>query len=400
MSDDLAPLGVYIHFPYCLQKCPYCDFVSFATERPAIDHRGYADAVIAELSARRKALSQRRLTSVFVGGGTPSLWEPEELGRVLAKVREAFSDVASDVEITAECNPSSLDEARAKAMMAAGVNRLSIGVQSLDETKLQFLGRLHDASGGLRAVRDAVAAGATRVSADLLYGVTPDGAPPSPEEAASDVTRVAELGIRHVSAYGLTIEPSTEFGARARKGTLPIAPDGALADAYLAVEEALLARGLIHYEISNYAVPGEESRHNLGYWRGHDYLGLGCAAVGALAGEDNHAVRYRNVADPERYMARARALREGESAASVTGSEEALDPETRLRERIMLGLRLLEGLDVEAAAASLGVTAWTRERRRAADRLVRTGKLVVEGGRMRVPSGARLFTDGTAAALF
>lgn len=213
-----GPVGVYVHFPWCLKKCPYCDFVSFASERPAIDHRGYADAVLAEIDRRRPEIEGREVATVFVGGGTPSLWEPEELGRVVARLREV-GRFADDVEVTVECNPTSLDEARARAIGAAGANRLSVGVQGLDRERLSFLGRLHDEAGGLVAVREALASGIGRVSADVIYGVG-GGRPETPEEAAEEVGRVADTGVTHVSAYALTIEASTMFGELARKSTL------------------------------------------------------------------------------------------------------------------------------------------------------------------------------------
>lgn len=392
VSQLSGPAGVYVHFPWCLQKCPYCDFVSFATERSAIDHRGYADAVLAEIAHRRRDLDGRPVGTIFFGGGTPSLWEPEELGRVIDRLREVVA-VDEDVEITVECNPSSLDEARARALRAAGANRLSIGVQGLDRERLQFLGRLHDERGGLQALRDALASGIDRVSADVIYGVA-GGRAQRVEEAADEVGRVADTGVTHVSAYALTIEPSTVFGDLARKGTLPILQEDTVADAFLAVRAALEARGFVHYEVSNYARPGHEARHNLGYWRGLDYVGLGCAAYGTVSTGDGRARRYRNRTDPQRYMAEALAGR------SPEGSSEDLPAETRLRERIMLGLRLAEGLDLGAAADELGVPAWTNERRRAADKLLRKGLLSMEGGRVRVPATAWLLADGVAAELF
>ncbi len=395
------PSGVYLHFPWCLKKCPYCDFVSFAAERPSIDHRGYADAVLAEMDQRRATLEGRRVATIFVGGGTPSLWEPEELGRVLARIRE-MADVADDAEVTVECNPTSLDEARARALRAAGANRLSIGVQGLSRSRLAFLGRLHDENGGLVAVRQALASGMPRVSADVIYGVA-GGEPQTAEEAADEVGRVADTGVTHVSAYALTIEPSTVFGELSRKGTLPILPDDAVAEAFTAVRAALEARGFVHYEVSNYARPGHEARHNLGYWRGRDYVGLGCAAYGTISGEGTYgARRYRNKTDPAKYTAAALggALRDGRGRAATEGSSEDLDPETRLLERIMLGLRVAEGLDLEAAAEELGVVAWTKERLRAAERLQKKGHLRIEGGRLTVPHAAWLFADGVAADLF
>jgi oxygen-independent coproporphyrinogen-3 oxidase len=390
----MDPVGVYVHFPFCLKKCPYCDFVSFARARDEIDHRGYADAVIAELGRRRGALAGKRLATVFFGGGTPSLWEPAELGRVLRAVLAAADAKADEVEVTAECNPTSLDEDRARALVAEGVGRLSVGVQGLDATRLAFLGRLHDPEGGLAAVRAALRAGVPRVSADLIYGVATGPEAPSPADAAAEVRTVAATGVTHLSAYSLTIEPGTQFGELARRGRLPVAPDDAVADAFFAVEEALTALGFVHYEISNYARPGQEARHNLGYWRGADYLGLGCAAFGTLSTGAGAAVRYRNQIDPARYAAAAR------SGAEVEAEREALDPETRLRERLMLGLRLLEGVDLAQAEADLGVPFWTPARRRAADKLAARGRLAIEESRLRVPAAARVWTDGVAAELF
>ncbi|MFT3772200.1 MAG: hypothetical protein QM820_42905 [Minicystis sp.] len=216
----------------------------------------------------------------------------------------------------------------------------------------------------------------------------------APETAAAEVGRVADLGVTHLSAYSLTIEPGTQFGDLARRGKLPIAPEDAVADAFFAVEEALERRGFGHYEISNYAKPGQEARHNLGYWRGDDYLGLGCAAFGTVSAEGGAAVRYRNHKDPIRWAAAAK------SGEALEAEREELDGETRLRERIMLGLRLADGLDLEQAAGSLGVPAWPPSRRKAADKLLARGRLELSGGRIRVPARARIWTDGVAAELF
>lgn len=395
---DAASVGVYVHFPWCLRKCPYCDFASFERPAEALDHEGYAAAVLAELDHRRADLEGRSLASVFVGGGTPSLWASPSLGRVVRAILQA-ANATEDVEITVECNPTSLTADHARALADEGVNRLSVGVQSLDPERLRFLGRLHDPEGALRAVEAAVASPIPRVSADLMYGVAGDrGQPQSPEQAARDADRIAALGVEHVSAYGLTIEPNTRFGELDRQKRLPKVEDDVMARSFEAVGEALSARGLRRYEVSNYGRPGAESRHNLGYWRGHDYLGLGCAAFGTLSrptAEDPGAgLRYRNAPNPERYLGRAR---RGDFAAH---EREELSGETRLRERIMLGLRLVEGLDLEGAAAALGVEPWPSERRRAAERLVARGRLAIEGGRLRVPEEAWLFADGTAVELF
>lgn len=392
--------SIYVHFPWCLAKCPYCDFVSYASDRDAIDHAGYADAVLREAEARAAALEARghalAISSIFFGGGTPSLWEPRELGRVLARLRERLG-ATGELEITVECNPTSLDRDRARALLDAGVNRLSIGTQSLRAEQLTFLGRLHDPDGARRAIDGALEAGATRVSTDLIFGLPGQ----SPADARAQAEGLAALGLRHLSCYQLTIEPGTQFGERQKRGLLPMADDGEVADAFLAIDEALEARGLAHYEISNYAVPGEEARHNLAYWRGDEYLGLGVAAFGFVR-QGAGGLRYRNAIDPRRYVEGTRgvsAARLGEGDG-VTVSAEELDAAALLRERIMLGLRLAGGVDLTRAGAEVGVDPWTEERLRAVERLSARGRLVREGDVLRVPRAAWLFTDDTAARLF
>jgi oxygen-independent coproporphyrinogen-3 oxidase len=403
---------VYLHFPWCLEKCPYCDFVSYKAERPAIPQEAYADAILAELEARLETIehagggvASRRFVSVFVGGGTPSLWAPESLGRVLEVLR-ARLPFAGEPEITVECNPSSLDEGRARALRAIGVNRLSVGVQSLRDEELRFLGRLHDAQGATHALAAARNAGFRRLSGDLIYAL-PEQAP---EASLPMAGALVDLGLTHVSAYQLTIEPGTRFGELAKRGRLPLADEGASADSFLALDAYLEGRGLRHYEVSNFAVPGEESRHNVGYWRGLEYLALGCGAYGFWRlenqGEAAFGVRYRNELLPERYMQRARTMRagialdacEGEGTCAV--SAEPLDAETLVKERIMLGLRLAEGFDVTAAEEDLAVVIRTPERERAAAKMIARGRLAVEGARWRVPKARWLLVDGTAAELF
>jgi oxygen-independent coproporphyrinogen-3 oxidase len=343
--------------------------------------------------------------SVFVGGGTPSLWAPESLGRVLEVLR-ARLPFAGEPEITVECTRRSLDEGRARALRAIGVNRLSVGVQSLRDDELRFLGRLHDARGATEALAAARNAGFRRLSGDLIYAL-PEQAP---EASLPMAGALVDLGLTHVSAYQLTIEPGTRFGELAKRGRLPLADEGASADAFLALDAYLEGRGLRHYEVSNFAVPGEESRHNVGYWRGLEYLALGCGAYGFWRlenqGEAAFGVRYRNELLPERYMQRARTMRAGialdacEGPGTCAVSAEALDAETLVKERIMLGLRLAEGFDVTAAEEDLAVVIRTPERERAAAKMIARGRLAVEGARWRVPKARWLLVDGTAAELF
>jgi len=389
-------LGVYVHFPWCLKKCPYCDFLSVAAERSALPHAAYADSVIAELERRVRTLGNVRLVSVFFGGGTPSLWQPAELGRVLARIRELLPHAAEDVEITVECNPTSFDVERGQALQAVGVNRVSIGVQGLDADRLQFLGRLHDVESGLAAVRDAIASGMPRVSADFIFGVSGQTA----DAAAREARIMSELGTTHLSAYALTIEPGTQFGALARKGKLPLLEEAAVADSFVAVEETLERAGFEHYEVSNYSKPGARSRHNVGYWVGRSYLGLGCGAWGTLH-EGTQRYRYRNTPSPERYLAAALLFAEADLSrvSPLIANYEPIAAETALAERIMLGLRLAEGLDLESSAAELGAELWTAERARARDRLVAQGKLKLSGSQVSIPKSHWLLADGIIASL-
>jgi putative oxygen-independent coproporphyrinogen III oxidase len=391
------PLGVYIHFPWCLKKCPYCDFLSVAAAREAIPHRAYADAVLRELAARLPLLgADYRLETVFFGGGTPSLWATDELGRVLEAVLGAFAQRrALEVEVTAECNPTSLDLEKARALADVGVNRLSLGVQGLDAERLAFLGRLHDPKGGLDAARAALRSQMPRVSVDFIFGV----AGQTPEQAATEARTLASLGTTHLSAYALTIEPGTEFGARAKKGRLPLLDEVEVADSFTAVDQALGQAGFEHYEISNFARQGHVSRHNLGYWRGYDYLGLGTGAWGTVTlPSPSGRVRYRNTPSPERYQASAftAPFREAPDGCAVV---EPIDAETSLRERIMLGLRLAEGFDLEASASELGVSPLPDARNRALDRLLKNGRVELDRGRLRIPKPQWLFADGIISEL-
>ncbi len=413
--------SVYVHFPWCLAKCPYCDFVSYATERDDIEHAGYADAILREAEGRSQQLSARGgfaggrpAQSIFFGGGTPSLWSPAELGRVLARLRELFAAEGTPLEVTVECNPTSLDRDRARALVDVGVDRLSIGTQSLRAEQLRFLGRLHDPDGARRAIEAALVAGVPRVSTDLIFGL-PDQ---SPEDAATQARDLAGFGLRHLSCYQLTIEPGTQFGERRKRGLLPMADDAVVADAFLAVDEALEGAGLRHYEISNFAAPGEEARHNMAYWTGEEYLGLGCGAfgfvrTGASHGADDasaaggasgaRGLRYRNQVEPRRYVDGTRALAMGAALGEGDGltlSDEALSTTELLRERIMLGLRLASGIDLGAAGPELGTDPFTPERTLALDALAQRGRIVREGDVVRVPREAWLFTDDTAARLF
>jgi len=305
---------------------------------------------------------------------------------VLAGIRGTFRTSVDDVEVTVECNPSSLDRPEAAALREAGVDRLSVGVQSLSDERLRFLGRFHDATGALAALQAALAE-VDRVSADLMFGM------PGQTWSAlrDDLARVLDLGVRHVSSYALTIEPGTQFGELHRKGRLDAATEDDYADMYLGAAALMAERGLDHYEVSNWAEPGEESRHNQHYWRGGAYLGLGAAAVGCLDAGPGRARRWRNEPVGERYLERE------PDATEVW--EEVLDADALVRESLMLGLRTREGTSLTGAARRAGVDPLAG-RERALARRVEAGDVVHEGDHLRVPRDRWLRLDGIVADLF
>ena len=381
-------LAVYVHFPWCLQRCPYCDFATEAINPSRIPHARYADAVVRELGLRLDALPPgARARTLFFGGGTPSLWEPADLGRVIAAVARR-GDLQ---EITVECNPTSLDAERCARWKDLGVDRVSIGVQSLRDEHLRYLGRLHNAAGASLAVQTAVRSGALRVSADVMFGL----AEQTIEALTEDLRALLGEGVEHLSCYALTIEPGTRFGELARKGRLPRLEDDRVATMYEAVERTCEDAGLGHSEVSNYARPGAMSRHNEAYWRGEWYLGLGAGAVGCTAvTEDGRAgERWRNAADAEAYCT---ALERGEFPPAET---EAIGPETRVQEGLMLGLRTALGVDLAGLAARTGVDPRVG-REAAVARECARGNLIDEGVRWSIPRSRWLLADDIVARLF
>lgn len=379
-------LAVYVHFPWCLQRCPYCDFATEAINPARIPHARYADAVVRELALRLDALPpEARPRTLFFGGGTPSLWEPSDLARVVA----AVSARGPLDEVTVECNPTSLDDDRCARWRDAGVDRLSIGVQSLRDEHLRYLGRLHDADGASRAVATAARAGGLRVSADVMFGMAEQRV----DALVEDLGALLDAGVEHLSCYALTIEPGTRFGELARKGRLPRLEDDRVATLYEAVEATCGRAGLGHYEVSNYARPGAASRHNEAYWRGEWYLGLGAGAVGCAPADRGGGTRWRNDADAARYC---EALERG---ALPPGETEFLAPDVRVREGLMLGLRTAAGADLAGLTARTGVDP-RAGREAAVARECARGNLVDHGARWEIPRERWLLADDIVARVF
>jgi len=343
-----ARSGLYVHFPFCLAKCPYCDFaVTVAREVPGARYRG---ALVRELDLRLAAFPSwagRGLDALYLGGGTPSLWDPGEVAALIEAVARRLP-LREGAEVTLEANPEVAEAPRLVGYRAAGVNRLSLGVQSFDARMLQALGRAHAPQQGRRAVDAARRAGFENVSLDLILGV--EGQPV--DGALADAREAAALGPDHVSTYVLTVErealaEETVFARRLRTGELRLPPDEVVAEMVEGVTDVLGEAGLERYEISNHARPGKHARHNALYWTGGEYLALGAGATGSWR-EGAGGVRTTAHRSAERWFADVEAGRLPEA------SREALGPEELFVERLMLGLRLVCGLDVERLAREHG----------------------------------------------
>jgi oxygen-independent coproporphyrinogen-3 oxidase len=380
MNGHDAGFGVYIHWPFCASKCPYCDFNSHVAE--AIDQGRWRRALVAELSHFAGETRERTVASVFFGGGTPSLMEPEMVAALIAAVRGAWP-TADDLEITLEANPTSVEAGRFAALAAAGVNRVSLGVQALDPAALAFLGRRHSAAEALAAVALA-ATHFPRYSFDLIY------ARPGQTAAAwrSELTRALAYAGEHLSLYQLTIEPGTPF---AREG-VPAADEETAAALYEATQEILEARGLPAYEVSNHARAGAACRHNLVYWRGGDYVGVGPGAHGRLSRQGATDALYQ-IHAPERWLEAV------EARGHATAKRGALSPEERREELLMMGLRLSEGVDLRRFRAQTGGDDLDALDRASLARLIEGGFITLDEHSLRATPAGRLRLNAVLAAL-
>jgi len=340
-GEGSVAFGIYVHWPFCLAKCPYCDFNSHVRREPP-DQARHVAAFRREIGHRAALAPGRTVTSVFFGGGTPSLMDPSAVAGILDAIAEAWP-VATDAEITLEANPTSVEAGRFRGYRTAGVNRLSIGVQALDDADLKALGRMHSVEEALAAVRTAASI-FDRTSFDLIYARSPHQTPAAwSAELETAIGHAAE----HLSLYQLTIEPGTAFEALRRAGRLPL-PDEALGRALWDVtQEVTERRGLPAYEISNHARPGAESRHNLVYWRYQEYAGVGPGAHGRLLidGERRAQATERS---PEAWLSAV------ESQGHGLIEDEALNPEEQGDELLVMGLRLREGIDLARHEALSG----------------------------------------------
>ena len=366
------PLALYVHWPFCVSKCPYCDFNSHV--RAGIDKDKWRAALLADLAHEARLLPDRTLTSIFFGGGTPSLMEPATVAAIIEAACAQWAP-ADKIEITLEANPNSVEAARFADLAAAGVNRLSLGLQSFDDRSLAFLGRAHGSREGFRALEIAQK-NFRRVSFDLIYALPGD----TDDSWSATLAQALSLGTSHLSLYQLTIEPGTRFASMVAKHQFePLDPDRSAA--LFELTDAMTSdAGMPAYEISNHARPGQESRHNLTYWRYGDYAGIGPGAHGRRLGE--RTVRHRK---PENFLSgvgrNGHGIAEEERLSAIEAADEAL----------VMGLRLGEGIDAQDIAARFGLNSvvdWGR-----VDRLAGSGHLTRDGTRIALTSRGRLLLD-------
>ncbi len=340
---NAAPLGVYVHWPYCARICPYCDF-NVVRDRGRLDEKSaLVSAILRDLRGQAALIGQRRLASIFFGGGTPSLMDPRDVASIVEAAR-ALWPACADLEITLEANPTDAEADRFAAFAAAGVNRLSLGLQSLNDDALRRLGRNHDAATARRAA-DRAAKAFGRVSIDMIYA-RPDQ---TTADWAAELAACIALGPEHISPYQLTIEPGTPFHRAVGRGALRPPPEDSAADLFEVTQSTLGDAGYDAYEVSNHARGvAARSRHNLIYWRGQDYLGVGPGAHGrlTLGGERWASVSAKSVGDYVRQV----------DSGRPSATRERLDAREVALERLLMGLRTVEGVGL-AELAALGIDA-------------------------------------------
>jgi oxygen-independent coproporphyrinogen-3 oxidase len=372
------PLALYVHWPFCVSKCPYCDFNSHV--RASVDQDEWREALLADLAHEAGLLPDHRLSSIFFGGGTPSLMDPSTVEAVIAAAHDHWP-AADDLEITLEANPNSAEAARFAQLANAGVNRISLGLQSFDDDALAFLGRAHSADEGLRALETAQSA-VDRVSFDLMYALPGDDEP----GWSATLERALGLGTEHLSLYQLTIEPGTRFATMvARHDFEPLDAETSAA-LFELTQDRTEAAGIPAYEISNHARPGAESRHNLAYWRYQDYAGVGPGAHGRRGGL--RTVRHKK---PENFLTAVARNGHGLSEEELLTSSEAA------HEALVMGLRLTEGIAPDELADQVGVERLVDDR--AVDRLAGHGLLQRSGERLRTTPAGRLLLDSILAEI-
>jgi len=366
------PLALYIHWPFCISKCPYCDFNSHVRE--SVDQDAWRTALLTDMAHEAGLTKGRPLTSLFFGGGTPSLMPPSTVAALIDTAQEHWG-FADDIEITLEANPSSVEAARFADLAQAGVNRVSLGLQSLDDAALAFLGRAHSVAESLDALAIAQQHFA-RVNIDLIYA-RPDQ---SADQWEAELRQALSFGTDHMSLYQLTIEPGTRFETMVRTGQFVPADNDDAATLYDMTQTLTSAAGLPAYEISNHARPGSESRHNLSYWRYDDYIGIGPGAHGRRL--NNATQRHKK---PENFLSAI-----DRNLHAIAG-EELLDPAARATEALLMGLRLAEGICVNRLSDKTGLAPEMLLDADAVERIAKLGLIHRDGSRVIVtPQGMPL----------
>jgi putative oxygen-independent coproporphyrinogen III oxidase len=382
LNDPGAPLGIYVHWPYCARICPYCDFNVFKAAGRDAEQWALKDAILADLRSQRALTGDRDLVSIFLGGGTPSLMDPAWAGEIIEACRRLWS-AAADLEITLEANPTDAEVDRFAAFASAGVQRLSLGLQALDDTSLKLLGRNHDAAEAIRAAQTAARL-FPRLSLDLIYARPGQ----TPQAWAAELGQAIALGAEHLSPYQLTIEAGTAFDRAVRRGTLVPPGEDLAAELFDTTQAVLTKAGFEAYEVSNHARgQAARSRHNLVYWRGHDYVGAGPGAHGRLTLDGvRHATHA--AARPADYIAKVAEVGRGFAA------DDALSPVEAAEERLLAGLRITDGVAFTDVAA-LGLSPAQAE---VAD-LVAAGLLAADGLRLRATPAGRLVLNWLTSRL-
>ncbi len=367
--------GIYLHWPFCASKCPYCDFNSHVAER--IDHAKWLDAYRRELRYYAALTQGRVVDTIFFGGGTPSLMRPETVAGVIAEIRSLWP-VSDTAEITLEANPTSFEISKFEAFRAGGINRVSIGVQSLYADELDFLGRAHTPDQAVFAIDEASRI-FDRVTFDLIYA-RPKQTLVQWERELSEALRMAR---GHLSLYQLTIERGTPFFTRHSRGEFVVPEQDLAADFYDLTQSVMEAHGLPAYEVSNHARAGDESRHNLIYWRYEDYLGIGPGAHGRLT-LDGQKLALRDHRAPDIWLARVDELGHGGAASDV------VEPLSKFQECLMMGLRLREGVPLARLSEAAGADVWSVLDRKAVDTLVSAQMVVCDDKTLRAtPQGLK-----------
>jgi oxygen-independent coproporphyrinogen-3 oxidase len=328
--------GVYIHIPYCVKKCPYCDFNSYGVGK-LIPEAEYTEAILKELDFYEESIERLPLSSIFFGGGTPSLFSADSIGKIINKIITITLPLNS-LEVSLEVNPKTAGLDKLKGFHDAGVNRISVGVQSFSERKIKLLGRINTPDDSKRILDDIIKAGFKNFNLDLMFGVSFE----TLDEWRLDLEKALEFNTTHISAYCLTIEDDTEFGALYSEGKLPLPDEDTLTEMLTFTGDFLEGAGFRQYEISNFAKHGFECRHNLLYWRGEDYLGLGAGAHSHVSSDKFSfwGVRWSNLRNPDLYV---KTVLKGQTPLAF---RESLKKEEALEDKILMGLRLQEGISL------------------------------------------------------